>query len=338
MTLEEMERVAYQRIKRGETDLAVKQIYDLVLAWAKKKDFEKARKWRNKIIEINPAAVAEILGSEEIIELETANTIEQYHQMIWSDLYATLNQDEGNALYPKLKQREILPGKILIKQRTINNTLFFIDSGQLKNIFSQNGQEIFLNDIEQGHTAGQDTFFGNFTSTSSVVATSPVKVMVFNRPDMMEIEKQFPGFSEKLKNYCFRHEAKNHETLKKNKALERRQHERHKLVAEISILIFDKNKKPISPTFEGTMDDLSIGGASFILNGSGKDVARSLLGRIMTLSLKNKSYPEIKFNGFILGAKFDKKSTYTLSMRFFKTFSKADIFEIVDKNQLPAKN
>jgi CRP-like cAMP-binding protein len=338
MTLDEMERVAYQRIKRGETNLAVKQIYDLVLAWAKKKDFENARKWRNKIIEIDPKAIAAILGSDEIIELEKANTIEQHHQNIWSDLYATLNQDEGKAIYPKLKQREILPGKILIKQGTINNTLFFIDSGQLKNIFGQDGKEIFLHDIEQGHTAGQDTFFDNFISTSNVVAISPVKVMVFNRPDMLDIENQLPGFAEKLKNYCFRLETKNQDILNKNKTLERRQHYRHKLVAEISIQIFDKNKKPIYPTFNGTMDDISIGGASFTLNGSGKDVARSLLGRITTLTLKNESHPEIVLKGFILGANFDKKSTYTISIRFFKTYTKADVLEIADKHPLPSQN
>jgi CRP-like cAMP-binding protein len=336
MTLEEMERSANQLIERGETDLAIKQLYDLVLAWAKKKDFVKAEAWRDKIIEINPMALAEILGSDEVIVLEKASTIDYYHQKIWNNLYVALTQDEGNALYLKLKQREFQPDKILTKQGTINNTLFFIDSGQLKNIFSQGDKEIFLNDVGQGNTAGQDTFFSNSTCTSTVVTTSPVKLMFLSRHDLMELENQIPGISQKLKKFCSRLEAKNYNTLLKNKALERRQNERHKMSGKIAVQILDKNQKQIGPTFNGSMEDLSIGGASFFLNGSGKDVGRSLLGRKTILTIKKEVGPEIIFNGFILGAKYDQKSTYTINLRFYKTYTKAAVADIVAKSPPPA--
>lgn len=331
MTLEEMKRNANQLIERGESDLAIKQSYDLVLAWAKKKKFVKAVAWRDKIIQINPMALAEILGSDEVIVLEKASTINYYHQKIWANLYIALTRDEGNAIYGKLKQREFAPGKIIIKQGTINNTLFLVDSGQLKNIFSQNGKEIFLNDIVQGNTAGQDTFFGNATCTATVVTTSPVKLMFLNRPDIQQIELNFPGITKKFKKFCPRLESKNYKTLLKNKALERRQNKRHKLAGKIAVQIFDKDKKQIGPTFNGTLDDLSTGGASFFLKGSGKDVGRSLLGRMTALTIKNEVRPEIVFNGFILGAKFDQKTTYTINLRFFKPYTKAIVDEIVAK-------
>ena len=154
MTLEEMEANANKLIQLDESELAIKQMYDLVLVWAKKKDFIKAMQWRDKIIEIDPMSLSEILGSDEVIELEKANTIDFYHQRVWNNLYGTMTQDEGNALYLRLKLREYSPGKILIKQGTINNTLFFVDSGQLKNFFTQGAKEIFLNDIGQGNTSG----------------------------------------------------------------------------------------------------------------------------------------------------------------------------------------
>ena len=74
-------------------------------------------------------ALAEILGSNKIIVLGKASTINYYHQKTWANLYIAMTQDEGNAIYERLKQREFAPGKIIIKQGTINNTLFLIDSG-----------------------------------------------------------------------------------------------------------------------------------------------------------------------------------------------------------------
>jgi len=338
MTLEEMEEKANKLIQLDETELAIKQMYDLVLEWAKKKDFIKAMQWRDKIIELDSMALAEILGSDEVIELEKANTIDFFHQKVWNNLYGGLTQDEGNALYLKLKLREYPPGKILIKQGTINNTLFFVDGGQLKNFFTQGGKEIFLNDIGQGNTAGQDTFFDHATCTSTIVTTSPVKLMFLKRPDLQEIENHFAGITQKIKLFCIGRETSNYQTLLKNKNLERRQNERHKLAGKIAVQIFDKEKNQIGPTFNGTMDDISLGGASFLLKGSGKDVGRSLLGRVTTLTLKKDTGEDIVLNGFILGAKFDQKSTYTINLRFFKLLTNAAVTEIITKCQSPDLN
>ncbi|MGV7222342.1 MAG: cyclic nucleotide-binding domain-containing protein [Nitrospinales bacterium] len=328
-----MEQRANQLIGEGQTEPAVKQIYALVQALAKKKDFAKAETWRKKLIEVDPNALTEILSSAEIIDLEKSNTINYNHQRIWENLYISLTQDEGNALYLKLEEREFPAGKVLVKQGTINNTLFFVDSGNLKNIFNQGEKEVFINDIGQGYTVGQDTFFGNTICTSTVITSSPVKAMLLSRSNLMEIQKSMPKVTKIIKDHCTKLENEINKASQQDIPLERRQYDRFDLTGELTVQIFDKNIKQIMPTLEGVIKNISIGGALFSIQCSTKNVGRSLLGRKTTLTLTNEIAPLIKLNGYILGTKFDRQSSYAINLKFFKPYTEDIIKNIVAKCQ-----
>ncbi len=329
MSLQEMEEQANKLIEQGKIDPAVEHIYDLVVVWAKKKDFKKANAWREKLIEINPMALAEILNSGEVIESEKTNTIDYNHQKIWENLYYSLTLDEGNSFYLKLNQKDFPPGKVLIQQGKLNNILFFVDSGQLKTIFSQGDKVIFINELGQGDTAGQDTFFSISNCTSSVITVSPVKIRFLERSALLDIENEYLGFAKKLESFCSRLEAKRNKTILKDKALERRQHQRHNLAGKITAQIFDKKRNPVGPAFYGWLDDISVGGASFFIQCSNKYVGRTLLGRLTTLSVQFEKGPQIKFNGLIVGARFDLSSAYTIHLKFSKPFDESKLEEIV---------
>jgi len=329
MSIQEKEKQVNMLIEQGKIDTAVEHIYDLVVLWAKEKDFKKANAWREKLIEINPMAFNEILNSGEVIESEKTNIIDYSHKTIWENLYHALTLDEGNSFYMKLKQRDISPGKEIIVQGQLNNTLFFVDHGQLKTIFSQGGKEIFLNDLRHGDTAGQDTFFRISNCSSSVIAVSPVKIRYLDRSALQEMEDEFPGFTEKLESFCSRLEGKNTQNILKDKAIERRQHKRHKLAGKITAQIVNKDGNPDGPAFFGWLDDISVGGASFFIQCSNKDVGRALLGRVATLSVQFEKGPQIKFYGPILGARFDLLSAYTIHLRFHNPFDESKLEEIV---------
>ena len=328
MSLQEMEQKANELIEKGDTDPAVKQIYDLVVACAMAKNFTKANFWREKLIEINPMALSEIVDSAEIIESEKANAIDDDHKTIWEDFYKTLTQEEANAFYLKLKEREFPAGKVIIQQGKLNNILFFLDHGQLKTIFSQGGKEVFLNELEKGESAGQDTFFNISNCTTTVVTMSAVKLRFLDRPSLSEIEAKFPGFTRKLEDYCSRLDAKSNKALLKNKALERRELQRHKLAGKITTQVYDKNGSPDGPAYYGWLDDISVGGASFYIQCSNKEVGRSLLGKVTTLTVRFEKGPQIKFGGLILGARFNLFNLYTIHLRFSKPFDKSKLKEI----------
>jgi CRP-like cAMP-binding protein len=328
MTLHEMEELANQHIERGEKNLAVKKIFDLILALAKEKEFAKADAWREKMIALDNMALAEILDSGEVIKSEKSNTLDDHHQKTWANFYLSLTLEEENAITSKFKQRDFPPGKILIQQGKINNVLFFVDSGQLKTFFVQGEKEIFLNYLGQGNTAGQDTFFNISACTLSVVTETPVKLKFLERGALEEIEKKHPGLTEKLKKFCLNLEEKNHKSILKNKGLERRENKRFDLEGKIAVQVYDKNKNPMGPAFEGGLIDVSVGGASFKIHSSNEAIGRTLLGKLTSLNIKDIE-PPIQFNGLIIGAKFDKKDTYTIKLRFLKPYTESALQEIV---------
>ena len=296
-----MEELVKQHIEKGEKNLAVKQIFDLILALAKKKEFAKADAWREKMIALDNMALAEILDSGDVIESEKANTLDDHHQRTWTNLYLSLTVEEGNAISSKFKQRDFPPGKILIQQGKINNVLFFVDSGQLKTFFVQREKEKFLNFLGPGNTAGQDTFFNISACTLTVVTEGPVKLNFLERPDLEEIEKKFPGITEKMEKFCLNLEEKNYKSILKNKELERRENKRFDLDGKISVQVYDKNKNPLGPPFGGLLDDISVGGASFIIHSSNKAIGRTLLGKLTSLNVENDVEPQVQFNGLIIG-------------------------------------
>jgi CRP-like cAMP-binding protein len=328
MSLIEMEQQANKLIEQGEIDPAVKHIYDLVVACAMAKDFTKVNLWRDKLIELNPMALSEIVDSAEIIESEKENAIDDDHKTIWGKFYSTVTQEEANAFYLKLKQREFPAGKVIIQQGKLNNFLFLIDHGQLKTIFSQGGKDVFLNELEKGESAGQDTFFNISNCTTTVVTMSSVKLRFLDRSALSEIETNFPGFTRKLEEYCSRLDAKGNQDLLKNKALERRELQRHKLAGKITSQVFDKKGSPEGPAYYGWLDDISTGGASFYIQCSNKDVGRSLLGKVTSLTVRFEKGPQIKFGGLILGARFNLFNLYTIHLRFSKPFDKSKLKEI----------
>jgi len=329
MTIEEMEELANQYIERGEKNLAVKMIFDLILALAKEKDFEKADTWRAKMITLDNMALAEILDSSEVIESEKANSLDDRHQKTWANLYNSLTLEEGAEISSKFKQRDFPPGKILVQQGKINNVLFFVDNGLLKTFFVQGEKEVFLNFLGQGNTAGQDTFFNISACTLSVVTESPVKLKFLERRDLEEIEKKFPGITEKLENFCRRLEEKNNKSIMKNKEIERRENKRFDLAGKISVQVYDKNKNPLGPPFGGSLIDVSVGGASFVIHSSNKAIGRTLLGKLTRLKFEIDIEPQIQFNGLIIGAKFDNKDSYTIKLRFLKPYSEAALQELL---------
>ncbi|MGV7220857.1 MAG: cyclic nucleotide-binding domain-containing protein [Nitrospinales bacterium] len=328
MSLSEMEKKANKLIEQEETGPAVKQLYELVVAYAMAKDFAKANFWRDKIMDIDPMALREIVDSGEVIETEKASAIDDDHKDIWKDLYESITLEEANAFYTRLRQREFPSGKIIIQQGKLNNFLFFIDSGQLKTIFSQGGKDVFLNELEKGESAGQDTFFKITNCTTTVVTMGPVKLQILERSALSEIENDYPGFTTKLEDYCSRLDSKGTKKLLKNKALERRELQRHKLAGKITTQVFDKKGNPDGPTYYGWLDDISVGGASFYIQCSNKDVGRSLLGKPTTLTVRFEKGPQEKFNGLILGARFDLFNLYTIHLRFSKPFDKSKLKDI----------
>jgi hypothetical protein len=93
------EKLLEKYLKENKKALAVKLLFDLIATHAQANHFSKADVLREKLFEVDPMALPEIVKSAEIIETTKIAAIDQVHRQVWSQLYAKLTKEETIAFY-----------------------------------------------------------------------------------------------------------------------------------------------------------------------------------------------------------------------------------------------
>ena len=99
ISMSDSEKKVEQLIANDDTDVAVKMLYEMIIQCARAKKFPEAEKFRERILEVDPMALNEIISSAEIIEEEKTQALDSIHLEIWSNLYDKLSTEEKNALF-----------------------------------------------------------------------------------------------------------------------------------------------------------------------------------------------------------------------------------------------
>lgn len=324
------ERQIDQYIEQGQKESAVKLLYDLIIDYAKAKDFAVAESLRERLIQIDSMALNEIVNSAEIIEAEKSVTIDEQQRGLWKQLYDSLTPEESNAFYLAGKQITLAPNRTIIKQEMLNDKLFFINEGRLKLLYQQDEKEIYINQINKGEIVGQDTFFSISICTTSVITLSRVQLSYLDLSALQRLEKQFPGFENKLQDFCPKSGDKTVDILKKKK-VERRRYERFKVSGEIATQLLDEENKPMAEPFRGHLKDISVGGVCYYIKCSKKSSARLLLGRPAQFKMsfpKDGGHMSVKTKGMIVGVNYRFFNDYSVHVRFSKLFPEAQIRQL----------
>ncbi|NIA05653.1 MAG: cyclic nucleotide-binding domain-containing protein [Proteobacteria bacterium] len=269
------EEEIFQLAARGEKDEAKKQLFDLIISCARKKDFTNAERLRERIYEIDPLALMEIIQSGEIIEEEKSGAISRTQLQVWSKLLNEFTPEEFNAIYHEMEERTYKPEEVVVAQGDKNDELFFINQGSLKATYKGGQKEFFLKNLHSGEIAGE-CFFNATIWTMTLTALEVARLSILKREDLMRQEEKFPGLESKLRDFYNR--TSDIHSLLDQKGMDRRNHERYKLERRINLQIIDQAGKPIS-SFRGEMFDIAQGGLSFIVRISKKENSRLLLGR-----------------------------------------------------------
>ncbi|VAW34846.1 hypothetical protein MNBD_DELTA04-688 [hydrothermal vent metagenome] len=269
------EEEIFQLAARGEKDEAKKQLFDLIISCARKKDFTNAERLRERIYEIDPLALMEIIQSGEIIEEEKSGAISRTQLQVWSKLLNEFTSEEFNAIYHEMEERTYKPEEVVVAQGDKNDKLFFINQGSLKATYKGGQKEFFLKNLHSGEIAGE-CFFNATIWTMTLTALELTRISILKREDLMRQEEKIPGLESKLRDFYNR--TSDIHSLLDQKGMDRRNHERYKLERRINLQIIDQAGKPIS-SFRGEMFDIAQGGLSFIVRISKKENSRLLLGR-----------------------------------------------------------
>jgi len=314
--LAEREAAIFRKAARGNTEEAKKELYDLVIECAKNKDFANAERLRERIYEIDPMALTEIIRSGEFIEKEKTGSITPNQLETWSDLLELLDPTEFSAIYHELEERDYEAEEIIVHQGDKNDELFFINQGTIKISYQKDGREVFVSTLLRGQIVGENFFDASFW-TVTLTALTPVNVSVLKSGSFHRWQEAYPGLEAKLQSFYNRCNTTCH--LLKKKGLDRRQHERVQLSRKIQIQLLDQNNRPIGRGFRGELADISRGGLSYLIRISKKENTRLLLGRNMRITIPISSDPgHIVISGLAIGVQpYDPlASDFSVHLRF----------------------
>ncbi len=319
--------IAYQKVRLANeevTRLLGKQqvieagefLYRECIAAAEEKDFETALMLRDRILEVDPNAIAEVIQAGEKIEEERSSSLTSSHIKIWQDIYDSLGTEEFNALYHQLEPREYEIGEVIVKQGIISPELYFINSGEVRLSCWRDKDEIFLKRITAGEIMGAGPFFDVSVWTVSLTTLSKTKVHVLSRENYLELREQYPGIESCLLNYCRKTETVSE--LLRMSGEDRRRSVRYPLSLIVKHALLDKYGNTSMKSFKGEIADLSSSGLSFYIRISRKENARLMLGRGIKTLLPVPGEEAITVVGQVVAVRFQQyaESDYSVHVQF----------------------
>jgi len=324
------EALVDQCISQKDNDGACKLLFDLIVEYAKEKNFEKAEALHEKLYETDPMALTEIVRAGEIIEEEKSESVDREHLEIWSNLYDSMSTAEGNALYYSMKSKMFQSGEPIMEQGKLNNRLYFINKGEIKALFNQGGKENLIKLLKVGDIIGQEPFFSATVCTVSMIPLSSVKATYLEIDVLKKWKNDLPALESKLFDYCMKNDLVKKEL--EGKSIERRSDKRVNLSGTVVFQLLDKAGKPMGKGYKGDLSDLSAGGISFIIKSSKKETVRMLLGRRLKISfklpMKHNAYHNIEQMMTVIAAQPQVFDDYSIHLKFDTKWAQGMIGDI----------
>lgn len=307
-----------QLVAQDQKEEAVKLLFHLIVGYAEKRDFINAELLRNKLFEVDPMALNEIIQTAEIIEEKKTASIDEKHKTIWSGLYDKITPEEANLFYYSMNICTYNTNEFVFRQGQRNTRLYFINHGRLKITWLQEDHEYLLKNLDVGDIAGQDTFFSNSVCTTSLITLSPVNMSYLKQETILKWKEEHPALETKLREYCSREKEDIQELLKK-RALDRRTQIRYDMDGKVMVQLLDVSGKLAGQAIKADLANISNGGLSFALHIPKPETARLLLGRKMNLQfmLASRGVPQkVAKTGMIVGVRSHPFDEYTIHIKF----------------------
>ena len=326
INIDETEKLVSQHMANGDTNAAVKLLFKMIVQYAEEKNFIKAEQLRERMLEVDPMALDEIISSAEIIEEGKSRSLDPIHMQIWSKLYDMLDTEEKNELFYSMQDSVIGINKAVFTQGKLDTNLYFINQGQLKMIYQDKAGDVLLYTLGPGQLAGQENFFSNTVCTTSLITLSNVNIKYIAKDTLLKWKKELPTLEQKLNEFCdgFPNATK----LLQSKKMDRRALKRIKLAGKCLINLLNRAGEPIGKSFKGALSDISVGGLSFEIRISKEETASLLLGRRISIALnasKSIASQVIEQKGIIVGVYPFPFEDYSIHVKFDRKLDQAVI-------------
>jgi CRP-like cAMP-binding protein len=296
-------RLVDQHVEKNDTGAATKLLFDMIVKYSKEKDFEKADTLRDRLMEVNPMALTEIVKAGEIIDEAKSASIDQAHLETWAALYKTLTQEETTTLFFAMKPAAFDAKHYVFRQGERDSRLYFIGKGQLHLVFNKGDEEILIKELNPGDVMGEETFFNLTLCTSSAVTVSEVELYFLENDILAKWEKRALGIESKIHDYCLK--LPKISKLLKEKGLERRSYKRVEVTSKVSIQPLDSSDSPAGQSVMGTLADVSQGGISFYIKIPKENIHKIFMEQRLNMKftlMTEGSQHKIDQNGSVVAA------------------------------------
>jgi CRP-like cAMP-binding protein len=333
LNLHDLETQIQQLVQEKKIPEVTALIAEHAIHAAKEKDFVTAEILRDRMLAVNSNALIEVIRLSEVIEEEKSNAFSSHHLSLWSELYDCLDTQAFTALYHCQRFQEYRAEEVIVQQEDIKPNLYFINAGTVGLTCRQGKKERFLKRMLPGEIVGVGPFFDASVWTVTLAAMSTVKVQILERDAFLDLLPQYPGLESTLADFCRRSDSIP-ELLRISG--ENRLEDVH-YPAQLTIVnrLLDGRGNPSQQKFRGQLEDVSIGGLSFLIRISKKENARLLLGRSIVSALPVGQDEFREFRGEIVGVTLQDSmdKDYRVHVRLDQPMGPAELISILQQFQ-----
>ncbi len=328
--IREIEDKIFLILEEDDLEKACEYILSQIRIVASVKDFEMAEKLRDRLLEVNPLALNEVIQAGEFIEQEKGSSITNHHLSLWHELYDHMTVEEFNAIYYAMRQQTYQQNEVIIKSGETDSSLYFINSGYASLSCQFDRENIFLKRLQSGDIFGVSEFFSVSVWTSSVTAQTDCQINVLSYDSFMKLTEEYPQLELKLQEYCIKHDIL--PDLVKMSGKERRKFPRYPVSIIVSSTLLDHYGNVGKRSFKGEMLDISMGGFAFSIHISSKENTRLLLGRQIVSEIRIGRGKILRCTGTVVGVKYKKlnEKDYIIHVKFHVRLDQTKVMQVVN--------
>lgn len=329
--ISDQEKLIDQYVEQGDQENAAKLLLETITKFAGEKNFTKAEELRDKLYEVAPMALNEIVRSGEIIEEEKSRVMDKNHLETWARLFNTLTTDESNALYFAMKTKAFKAGQPVFEQGQLDSNMYFIKKGRFQMVYYDRFglQEAVLKELTPGDIANDDAFFSFTVCTTSLVAVTDAEMFFLEKNILTEWERKYPGIENKLRD--FSHLFEKVGDLIQKSGMQLRGHKRVKISRDAMVQPLDNSGKPLRSPHRVSLFDISAGGVSYGFKLNKKEDASQLLDswiNIQTVYQNQTGKHKINSNGKIVAVHLQPFDESSVHVQFEELLAEQIIIDI----------
>jgi CRP-like cAMP-binding protein len=267
-------------------DLAGASYYlsEQAAAALKERNFVLAETLRDRLLQINPMKLNEVVALGEQIERAKSRKISDVNIELWTELIDRLNEAERKAIRSLMHQEEVAKGNIVVSAGESDHVLYFLETGSINLHCRWGGKEHFLKRVGPGTILGTGQFFSPSVWTVTLKAATDLCLQVIDGNEFYEIADMHAGLEQTLRGYC--EQSLDIPEILKMSGSERREFPRIGVSLFTRSILIDPFGNLGKRSFRGELVDISRNGLCFVIKISSRTNGKLLLGRRFHCSIE----------------------------------------------------